>query len=241
MAEKTSTLATKLAQIGKEIGAVSKSGRNSSQSYNFIEYAEVAGRIRSLFAEKNIIIAPSVEEIISSDAIANSRGGRGYHYILKMKFTVINGDDPSDIIERNWLGEAVDFGDKGINKAETSAVKYFIMRLFNISEKGEEEADSKSPELIASSPRVKISSSARTFKREDAPKIDFDGFRAWVNSITEKKPLREKYAEISDSKEYTPNQKAVLQKMILERQAKLPSEEEGDSLPTEEEVDNFEP
>jgi len=40
MEKKSETLATKLAQIGREIGAVSKSGRNSMQNYNFIEYAE---------------------------------------------------------------------------------------------------------------------------------------------------------------------------------------------------------
>ena len=46
-----------------------------------------------------------------------------------------------------WLGESADYGDKGVNKAETSGTKYFLMRLFNISEKGEEEADSKTPEI----------------------------------------------------------------------------------------------
>ena len=40
--KKPMTLAQKLAKIGKEIGAVSKSGTNKEQKYNYIEYGVVA-------------------------------------------------------------------------------------------------------------------------------------------------------------------------------------------------------
>ena len=140
------TLATKLAKIGKEIGKVDKSGRNTQQSYNYIEYGVVAGRIRELFDTYGVIIVPSVDNY-QVDEITGRNGGRGYHYMLNMSFRLINGDDPSDSVTATWLGESADFGDKGINKAETSGTKYFLMRLFNVSEKGEEEADSKSPEF----------------------------------------------------------------------------------------------
>lgn len=140
------TLAAKLARIGKEIGKVDKSGRNTQQSYNYIEYGVVAGRIRELFDTYGVIIVPSVESY-QVDEITGRNGGRGYHFMLNMSFKLINGDDPADFITSSWLGESADFGDKGINKAETSGTKYFLMRLFNVSEKGEEEADSKSPEF----------------------------------------------------------------------------------------------
>lgn len=140
------TLAAKLARIGKEIGTVDKSGRNTQQNYNYIEYGVVAGRIRELFDTYGVIIIPSVDEY-QADEITNKYGNRGYHYTLKMSFKIINGDDANDTITATWLGESADYGDKGINKAETSGTKYFLMRLFNVSEKGEEEADSKSPEI----------------------------------------------------------------------------------------------
>lgn len=148
------SLAAKLAKIGREIGKVEKSGKNSQQNYNYIEYGVVAGRIRELFDEHGVIIIPSVEQVMT-DEITNKYGNTGYHYKLTMKFTIINGDDPSDTLTANWIGESADYGDKGINKAETSGTKYFLMRLFNVSEKGEVEADKESPEMKARRPAAK--------------------------------------------------------------------------------------
>lgn len=146
--KKPLTLAAKLARIGKEIGAVDKSGVNQIQRYKYIEYSVVAGRIRELFDIYRVIIVPSVMDY-KADEVSNSKGGNGYHYLLTMNFCLINGDDPEDNFNATWVGEATDYGDKGINKAETSGTKYFLMRLFNVSEKNEEEADSKSPEVAA--------------------------------------------------------------------------------------------
>ena len=140
------SLAAKIARIGKEIGKVDKTGQNTKQNYSYIEYAEVAGRIRELFDEYGVIIVPNVDEY-SMDVISNVKGGKGYHYNLRMSFTVINADDPDDKIVATWLSESADYGDKGINKAETSGTKYFLMRLFNISEKGEKESDADTPNI----------------------------------------------------------------------------------------------
>ena len=142
----TNSLAAKLAAIGKRIGAVDKSGTNREQKYNFIEYGVVAGRIRELFDEYQVIIVPNVESY-QVDEIKSKYGSVGYHYTLNMKFKIINGEDPTDNFEATWMGESADYGDKGINKAETSGTKYFLMRLFNVSEKGEEEADAKTIEI----------------------------------------------------------------------------------------------
>lgn len=142
--KKSMTLASKLAAIGKEIGAVDKSGKNTQQNYNYIEYGVVAGRIRELFDKYHIVIVPSVENV-NQDEVTNKFGGKGYHYLLEMSFTIVNGDDTEDKMISKWIGEATDYGDKGINKAETAGTKYFLMRLFNVSEKGEVEADGESP------------------------------------------------------------------------------------------------
>ena len=148
------SLASKLAAIGKEIGAIDKSGRNFQQKYDYIEYGVVAGRIRELFDKYSIIIIPNVDSI-QQDEIVTRNGGKGYHFILTMTFTLINGDDPEDREIASWSGEATDYGDKGINKAETSGTKYFLMRLFNVSEKGEMEADGVTPEpMVESRPRA---------------------------------------------------------------------------------------
>lgn len=154
------TLASKLAAIGKEIGAVDKSGKNSQQNYNYIEYAVVAGKIRELFDKYHVVIIPSVDSV-KYDEIVNKYGGKGYHFTLTMTFTLINGDDLEDREVASWAGEASDYGDKGINKAETAGTKYFLMRLFNISEKGDEDADSTTPpEMTKTQPASMFSDAA---------------------------------------------------------------------------------
>lgn len=141
------SLASKLSRIAKEIGVIKKTGRNSgSGGYTFIEYSEVAGRIREKLDEYHVIVIPSVMDY-AMDEIQSSGGKSGFHYVLRMQFTIIDGDNPERQMVFPWLGEAADYGDKGVNKAETSAVKYFLMRLFNISDKGEEEADKTTPEV----------------------------------------------------------------------------------------------
>ena len=154
--KKAMTLASKLAAIGKEIGAVDKSGKNTQQNYNYIEYGVVAGRIRELFDKYHIVIVPSVENI-NQDEVANKYGGKGYHYLLEMSFTIVNGEDVEDKMVSKWVGEATDYGDKGINKAETAGTKYFLMRLFNVSEKGDVEADRENPAPMTETRRKAVS------------------------------------------------------------------------------------
>lgn len=144
----TPTLAAKLAAIGARVGKVEKGGYNKEQKYNYIEYAEVASRVRELLDEYRVAIVPHVTKL-ERDVVTSRNGGSGNHYLVYMEFEIVDGDEPEEIIVVPWVGESTDWGDKGVNKAITSATKYFLMRLFNVSEKGEVEADKESPAMAA--------------------------------------------------------------------------------------------
>ena len=178
------SLASKLASIGKEIGAVDKSGKNQQQNYNYIEYGVVAGRIRELFDKYHIIIIPSVDSF-STDQSENKYGNKGYHFVLTMTFELINGDDKEDREVASWTGEASDFGDKGINKAETAGTKYFLMRLFNISEKGDDN-DANSVEISASRARSRFNDAEiATAKLKLGACLDMDSLKDAYKSLGE--------------------------------------------------------
>lgn len=178
------TLASKLAAIGKEIGAVDKSGKNQQQNYNYIEYGVVAGRIRELFDKYHIIIVPNVDNV-STDQIENKYGNKGYHFVLTMTFTLINGDDKEDREVASWAGEASDFGDKGINKAETAGTKYFLMRLFNISEKGDDN-DANSVEISSTRARSRFNDSEiATAKLKLGACLDMESLKETYKSLGE--------------------------------------------------------
>lgn len=142
--ETTNSLAAKLALVAKEIGSIGKNGKNRQQGYNYIEYSEIAGKIRELFAKYKIVIAPEIKNALVTE-IKNKSGNIGYHYILEMEFTILDGENDKVSITKSWRGESIDYGDKGINKAATSGTKYFLMRLFQVSEKGD-DPDAVSPE-----------------------------------------------------------------------------------------------
>lgn len=136
----------KLAAITGEIGAIKKGGKNTEQHYDFIEYAAVAATLRTLFSQYHVMCIPTMGER-SEQEIKSSNGKIGYHVLIKFTFKFVNSDKPDETESIEWVGEAIDYGDKATNKAATAALKYCLMRTFNVSEKSDEDADSASPEV----------------------------------------------------------------------------------------------
>lgn len=64
--------------------------------------------------------------------------GKTFRYHGEAKFRLINVDDPTDIMEWDVVGEAMDTGDKGLGKLESSFIKNFYKAAFDIGEKGDD-------------------------------------------------------------------------------------------------------
>lgn len=130
----------KLAAITGAIGVVEKGGTNTEQKYAFIEYAAVAGKLRVLFAEYGVVIVPRMAKFAdwNTEEITTKYGSKGINVRVPFEFEIVNADRPEDAFKVEWIGEAADYGDKATNKAATAALKYYLMRQFNISEKGDD-------------------------------------------------------------------------------------------------------
>lgn len=209
----TKSLTARIAAISKELGAIAKSGHNKEQGYDFIEYAQVSGKMRELFDKHGIAIYPHVEQIIQADTVESKYGKTGYHLIIQMRFLIINADDTSDQIERSWMGEATDYGDKAINKAETSGVKYFYMRLFNISEKGDKDND---PDGQDNSSKAK-GEPAKTYPKGN---IDFQALRDECAIIDDVESLKELYERVKKDG-ISPAQEKYVNEIINKRKKEL--------------------
>lgn len=210
MAEGKLNLAAKIAKIASEIGAIDKSGRNTQQGYKFIEYAVVAAEIRAKQAEVGVAIVPQIESYTCSE-VRTAKGGAGFHYLLNMIFDVVNTDNPEDRMQVKWVGEATDYGDKGVNKAITSAVKYFVMRLYNISEKGEKEADEETPE-------VNEVVSTTESRASGANRIDLGTVKATLEEIDDVESLEEYWRSLG---RMTEKQTAFFQKFFAKRKEQI--------------------
>lgn len=206
--EKKLSLASKLAAIGNEIGTIAKSGRNSQQNYDFIEYAAVSGKLRNLLDKYKISIIPQVEDYEVSE-VQNPAKKVGYHYTLRMSFLIKDGESDAEI-ERKWLSEAIDYGDKSVNKAATAGTKYFYMRLFNISEKGEKEADQEAPEV------AKTETSSTNHSSSSKRGVSFDEIREKIKNM-EKPELEELKAKIMATN-MSPKQEAAVKAIFKQRE-----------------------
>ena len=138
---KSLNLWQKLSAITGEVGVIAKDGTNSEQKYKFIEYAAVAGRLRELFAKYHVVVIPRMGDREVAE-ITSSYGKKGVAVTIHFEFTFRNADKPDETEVIPWVGEAADYGDKATNKAATAALKYCLMRTFNVSEKGDEDPDS---------------------------------------------------------------------------------------------------
>jgi hypothetical protein len=145
----------KLARITGDVGAIKKGGTNKEQGYGFIEYSAVAGELRGLFARYGVVIVPRMQQTERQQRVdvVSKYGAKGTAVLIDFTFNVVNADKPDDKFTVSWTGEALDYGDKATNKAATSALKYYLMRQFNISEKGE-DADEHSPDRGVAVDRV---------------------------------------------------------------------------------------
>lgn len=194
MSTEKKTLAAKIAAISKDLGAIKKGGHNGEQHYDFIEYAAVSGKIRELLDKHGVAIIPSVTDY-ERDDVKSRNGASGYHYTLRMHFVIINADDPNDKIESDWLGESTDWGDKGINKAETAGTKYFYMRTFNISEKSDADNDPDNQANTAAESKP----TKKSYKPANE-KLDFGVIRETAAAIDDLESLEAYWKEIAELK-----------------------------------------
>lgn len=138
----------KILKITEEIGMIEKTGRNTMQNYAFIEQAQVVAELRPQLSKWGVVIMPETvsRRVERYDVVrSNGKAATDIHANVVSRYTVINTDNPDERFTCEWdAGEAIDSGDKATNKATTASHKYFLMKLFNISDK--EDADQDSPE-----------------------------------------------------------------------------------------------
>lgn len=138
----------KLAEILGDIGAIQKTGRNKEQGYEYIEQGQILAEVRKRLSEKHVIILPRIVERKVERFEAHTRSGNrtAVHALVNMEYDIINADNPEEHITIAWDGgESIDYGDKATQKALTSNQKYFLAKLFMVSDK--EDADKDTPSV----------------------------------------------------------------------------------------------
>lgn len=139
--------------IAKELAAkgIAKDRRNESQGFAFRgidDFLNVAGPI---IAANNVVFLPSYFADFPDTEHVTGKGGTLYKTKLRGVFTFISAIDGSSVTV-TAPGEAMDSGDKGLNKAKSAALKYCLAQVFLVPTESTDDADATTPEPTVPAP-----------------------------------------------------------------------------------------
>lgn len=130
------TLYKKIAAVMGASDRVPKRGRNKFHNYDYATEADLVESLRGLLAEQGLAFLVSV---VSQERIPSEMKAGDFTRV-ELEFTLACADTGESVSCRMW-GEGQDPGDKGLYKAYTGAVKYFLMKTFLIPTGDDPEAD----------------------------------------------------------------------------------------------------
>lgn len=123
----------KLAAVAGAIGAVEKDGRNQDQKYRYPTPASVFLGVKPLLDAQQLAIVPHLVEFVEVDSGQKSGGGKPF--ILNrvtMHYHILDGESGEELVVP-WMAQAGTYGDdKGLAKAQTIALRTFLIQLFQI-------------------------------------------------------------------------------------------------------------
>ena len=140
-----------LCDINKKIGVIGKDRKNEQQNFKFRGIDDVMNELHALFAEHQVIILPTIVDRTREERTSQKGGVLFYtHLTVSFQFTAIDGS----FVTCTAVGEAMDSGDKGTNKAMSIALKYVLLQMFLIptEEPKDPDAESHQPVLPKSKP-----------------------------------------------------------------------------------------
>jgi len=139
-------------EVFKSMGAVQKdlstmgigkNGRNERQRFDFRQIDDIYNVLGPLLAKHDLLIIPNTLKS-ECKTLTSANGSPVYYARVKNEYNFISTKDGSEY-KASYTGEAMDSYDKGLNKANTACLKYFLFHAFQIPLIGS-DADSDSIE-----------------------------------------------------------------------------------------------
>lgn len=115
--------------IMQDVDVIKKEKRNKDQGFMFRGIDDMMNSLHGLFAKHGVFIVPIVESFDVKERPTKSNSVIYLtHAVITFNFTAQDGS----FISIKNVGEAMDSGDKGMNKAMSIALKYALMQVFLI-------------------------------------------------------------------------------------------------------------
>lgn len=136
-----SRLHAKLAEVMAEVGRVPKRGRNEFHKYDYATEADIVDAVRGALSSRGISLVPSVVQV--------NREGTLTTVLMSFQF---NDGETGGSASYQWAGTGDDKGDKGLYKAMTGALKYFLLKTFLMPTGDDSEADTETDKRASGAP-----------------------------------------------------------------------------------------
>lgn len=216
------TIIKKLASIMGEVGYIPKSGRNNFHKYDYATEADIVTAVRGGLSKRNLLVVPSVtkREVI------------GDITFLDVKFTVFDGDS-GESIQFDGVGAGQDKGDKGPYKALTGALKYALLKLFQIPTGDDPELDEDAPvqaKAAAGSNGKQPPAAVPKWVASDSQKEQADKFEVMIgesDNLDNLNSLALRIKEAATKGEITEPDRQALGKVFMEKFKKVTGERLG--------------
>lgn len=118
-----------MSAVMAEIGPVAKNQRNTQQNYKFRGIDDIYLAVQNVMAKHSIFCSPTVLHDRSEER-TTTKGTNLIYRILTVRYDFYAADGSS--VSCTVVGEGMDSGDKGSNKALSSAHKYALIQIFCI-------------------------------------------------------------------------------------------------------------
>lgn len=170
--------AARIIRVMSEIGDIPKNGYNESQRYYFRKIEDITARVRDVMSAHDLGIRPVKSELLETTVREKEKDKVSRGVLVRQTFAFFRGDDPTDEVFVEMIGEGQDSLDKATTKAETGAFKYALLHSFAIAEGGDDpDASSGSDDAptAATADEIEKAKSALATVHAD----DLDVVRSW--------------------------------------------------------------
>lgn len=134
----------KIISILNEVEVIGKDRKNPQQNYNFRGIDDMYNVLHKTFAKNGVFIMSEVTNSKREERPSKG-GGLLIWTIVDVRFTFLAEDGSS--VQSTMIGEAMDSGDKGCNKAMSAALKYALMQMLLIPTVEKKDPEDDTPEV----------------------------------------------------------------------------------------------
>lgn len=133
-----------------DVGAVKKTDKNEFDKYMYRGIDAVMNALQPAMIKHHVFVTPEVIDQTREDRIGKN-GSPLIYSVTTVKYTFYTDDGSS--VSALVVGEAMDRGDKSMNKAMSAAFKYACFQTFCIPTEEMIDSEKDSPEPAAETPQ----------------------------------------------------------------------------------------